>query len=258
MAGHRKEGQMSAYEAGMISLLAPSRGRPNRCRLMWQSALEHAEDPLRVELLLYLDDDDPTLAEYTAWIRSSDHSRIKDVRGPRILLTKTWNVLLAFASGEFLWHGNDDVHFHTDGWDTQVRQAFERVPDRIALVYPRDGLQNQALATLGFLHRRWVDTMGYLIAPYFSSDYGDTWNNDIAEMLGRRLYLPDVYCEHLHPAAGKARDEQDQPIGGALDLTHRERLARHGPDGNDQRFLDLLPERRAAAERLRALLGTPV
>jgi hypothetical protein len=245
------------YRPGMISLLVPSRGRPNRCQAMWRSALEHAADPLRVELLLYLDDDDPTRTAYRAWIRAGDHSRILALDGPRILLTQTWNILLEHATGEILWHGNDDVDFHTDGWDQAVRHAFEAVPDRIALVYPRDGIQNEGLATLGFLHRHWVDTVGYMIAPYFSSDYGDTWNDDIARMLGRRRYLPDVYCEHLHPVAGKAIGEDGRPLGHQLDQTHRDRVARHGPDGNDQRFLDLLPERQAAAEKLRALIGTP-
>lgn len=243
---------VALYRPGMISLLVPSRGRPNRCQAMWRSALATARDPDLVELLLYLDDDDPTRAAYRNWIAAADHRHILAVDGPRILLTRTWNVLAEHATGEILWHGNDDVTFHTPEWDEQVRQAFELVPDRIALVYPRDGIQNEGLATLGFLHRRWVDTLGYMIAPYFSSDYGDTWNNDIAVMLGRRRYLRDVYCEHLHPVAGKGTYG---PLGTEWDLTHQERLVRHRADNVDQRYLELLGERQAAAAKLRAVMG---
>src|SRR5215211_8040338 len=114
---------------GLISLCVPSRGRPEQALAMWQSALATADDPLRLELVLYLDDDDPILPAYRAWIRSSDHSRVKDLAGPRILLSQMWNECWKVAAGEIGWHGNDDVRMRSDGWDTLVRRAFAQVPD---------------------------------------------------------------------------------------------------------------------------------
>jgi hypothetical protein len=212
---------------------------------MWQSALATADDPLRLELVLYLDDDDPALNAYTAWIRSSDHSRIKDLRGPRVTLSKTWNCCLAFAAGEILWHGNDDVRFRSDGWDTLIREAFEQVPDRIALVHGRDGIHDAALGTLSFLHRRWVETVGYFVPPHFASDYNDTWLNEVASAIGRRMFVPGVYTEHLHPAVGK----------GPMDQTHQERLVRHRDQNVDALYASLVHERTRDADRLREVMG---
>jgi hypothetical protein len=233
------------YWPGRISLLVPSRGRPDRCLAMWQSALGTADDPLSVELVLYLDDDDPTLPAYRQWIRTTDHSRIKDLAGPRIILSETWNRCWDAAGGEIGWHGNDDVRFRWPSWDSAVRRAFAEVPDRILLVHGRDGIHDQAMATLGFLHRRWTDTVGYFVPPYFSSDYNDTWNSEVADRIGRRRFLPEVYTEHLHPAVGK----------GPMDQTHQERLVRHRQDNVDALFVSLAPERERDAEKLRGAIN---
>jgi len=221
---------------------------------MWRSALDTADDPLRLELVLYLDDDDPALPAYRQWIRSSDHSRIKDLVGPRIVLSETWNRCWEQADGEIGWHGNDDIRFRTSGWDTAIRAEFEAVPDRILFVHGADGIQNAALGTHGFLHRRWTDTMGTFVPPYFSSDYNDTWLTEVADRLGRRRYLPQIETEHLHPAAGKAVDEAGRPIGSTLDQTHQDRLVRHRRDNVDQLWRDLAPERAQWAERLRQVI----
>jgi hypothetical protein len=229
------------YEAGLISLLVPSRGRPDDCLAMWQSAIATADDPLRLELVLYLDDDDPALPAYQAWIRSGDHSRVKDLAGPRIVLSETWNRCWDVAAGEIGWHGNDDVRFRSDGWDRIIRNAFERFNDRIVLVHGRDGIHDARMATLGFLHRARTDVVGCFVPPYFSSDYNDTWNTQVADMIGRRVFCPDVYTEHLHPAVGK----------GPVDQTHRERLERHRQDNVDQLYQDLASERARWADMLR-------
>src|SRR5215208_3346360 len=134
------ETDMTDFQPGVISLLVPSRGRPDGCRAMWLSALDTAADPLALQLVLYLDDDDPTLPAYQQWIYASDHLRIRVVTGNRIVLSETWNRCWAVAEGELLWFGNDDIRFHTDRWDDAVRQAFEQVPDRIVVVHGRDGI----------------------------------------------------------------------------------------------------------------------
>lgn len=232
------------YQPGLISLLVPSRGRPISCQEMWLSALDTANDPLRLQLVLYLDDDDPVLPAYQAWIKASDHGRIRAGIGPRIVLSETWNRCWAAADGEIGWHGNDDIRFRTDGWDQTVRKVFEQVPDRIVLVHGRDGIHNAAMATHGFLHRRWTDAVGTFVPPYFSSDYNDQWISEVADRLGRRWFMPEVYTEHLHPVAGK----------GPWDQTHQERLTRHRQDNVDALYTSLAPERQAWADKLRQVM----
>ncbi len=167
------------------------------------------------------------------------------ISGPRIVLSATWNECFTYAHGDIVMQGNDDVLFRTPGWDQAVEDAFSQIPDRIAFVHGQDLHQPPGtFGTLGFLHRTWVKAVGYVTPPYFSSDYGDTWLNDVANALDRRVYLPEVITEHMHPAAGKA--EWDQ--------THMERLARGSRDDVAGLYASLAPAREEDVRKLRAVM----
>ena len=97
------------------------------------------------------------------------------------------------------------------------------------------------------LHQRWVDAVGYFVPPYFASDYNDLWLTEVAAALGRLVYLPQVYTEHLHPVVGKA----------AWDRTHQERLARHAAEQCDQTWYATAHLRAQDVKRLRAVMETP-
>ncbi len=219
----------------MISILCPSRGRPERFRAMWESALSMDED--NVEIVSYHDDDDPTLGDYD-WRRGM-------IIGPRIVLSECWNKCFDASTGDILMHGGDDLEFKTKNWDAIVVQAFAETPDGLVFVHGDDGSPERSAShynqfgTHGFLHRHWADTVGYFVPPYFSSDYNDTWLNDVANMIGRRVFVP-ILTEHMHPDWGK----------GELDQTHRERLDRHARDNVAGLYASLAPERLRDAKKL--------
>lgn len=214
----------------MISLIVPSRYRPDRLNDMWQSALATADDPGGLELVARLDDDDPSAYPELP-------GNVTYIRGPQLLMSCLWNDAQAHASGDLFWHGGDDNLFRTPGWDTAVREAAGRYPDGIVFVHGRDGGQDERLGTHGFLTREWGRASGWFLPPYFPSDYNDTWLTEVADRIGRRVYLPDVLIEHMHPSWGK----------GPEDRTHLERLARH----DDGLWARTAPERDAHAGRLR-------
>jgi len=205
---------------------------------MWRSARETASEPQNIELVMYIDEDDPRLLHYQLDVLGP---RIFHTVGRRIVLSEMWNRCLDLAHGELLWHGNDDVLFRSSGWDSSIRGAFMDVPDKILLAHGRDGIHDGGSATLGFLHRRWVEVVGYFVPPYFASDYNDTWLTEVANILGRRRFLPQVYTEHMHPVAGK----------GTWDQTHQERMTRHAQENVDALYASLAHERRADAAKLR-------
>jgi len=229
----------------MITLLVATRGRPMMLASMWASALAAADDPAGLRLVYRVDDDDP--AGYPDdlpghWLR---------VSGPRIVLSQAWNEAYAGAAilgngpDEIFWHGGDDNLFRTPGWDGMVRQAHARFPDGIAFVHGRDGIQDARLGTHGFVTRRWVDASGFFVPPYFVSDYNDTWLTEVADAIGRRVYLDGMLIEHMHPTAGKA----------AWDLTHQERLARHSAEDPGALYARTAGERADHADRLRKAMG---
>lgn len=214
----------------MISLLVPTRGRPESFAALVESVHATAMFPDQVEIVARSDDDDtlpPALGQV-------------NIVGRRATLSSLWNDCAAEAAGPIFMQCADDIRFRTVGWDERVRLAFEEYPDKIAYVYGRDGIADERMATHGFMHSRWYHTLGYFTWPYFSSDYGDLWNHTIAERLGRLHYIEEVYTEHLHPAVGKS----------PIDETHRERIERDKTDRNHEVWEKAQPSLDEAVRKL--------
>lgn len=221
----------------MISILLPSRNRPENITRLWDSVVATADDTSQIEMILAIDKDDPQRAEY--FNVQPDNCQILVV--DRTVLSVYWNLCQQAAKGPIFMHCGDDIIFRTPGWDTVVRDEFDRSEDKIIFVHGDDGGGNgQNFGTHGFIHQKWVDSVGYFVPPYFSSDYNDTWLNDVANMLGRRVYV-DILTEHMHPAFGK----------GPMDITHQERLTRHRNDGVDGLYANKQEERIQDANKLK-------
>jgi len=121
-----------------------------------------------------------------------------------------------------------------------VRRAFAAFPDRLIFLHGDDKMHGKNFGTHGFVHRKWVETLGYLCPPHYESDYNDTHLNEVADMINRRIYLPFV-TEHMHPLAGKAE----------WDKTHLERLERQKKQNTAELYASKSWERVRDAELLR-------
>lgn len=228
----------------MISILIPSRKRVSSLLRTMDSASKTVFNPAGIEFVVYLDEDDDPHA-YSG-LRLEIQQKITWVTGPRIVLSNTWNKCAERARGDIFMQGNDDIIFRTRDWDRMVQRAIERVPDRICMVHGNDGSQHPSgrgyFGTHPFVHRKWYETLGYFTAPYFSSDYGDTWTNDLANAINRRYPIP-ITIEHMHFWLGKAEEDE----------TTKDRLTRHSHDLVDQVYADLMPLRRWDVEKLKAV-----
>lgn len=184
---------------------------------MARSAIATADRPESVEFVVWTDEDDR--ADYDQLLWQMEHVTV--LTGPRTVLSMCWNFCWREARGDIFGHLGDDVVFRSQGWDTHVRNGIEHHEDRIAFVHGSDGIQDQRLGTHGFVSKEWTDAVGYFVPPYFASDYNDTWLNEVADMIGRRLYVPAIVTEHMHYSAGKA--EKDQNTIERLERHDRER-----------------------------------
>lgn len=229
----------------MISLLLPTRQRPDNLKRLVDSINETASNPSDIELVTYIDDDDwlyEALDLEIAWGRAG---------GPRtdsdglVNLSAMWNRCYDACHGDIIMHCGDDIVFRTRGWDDIVRNAFDAVPDKILFTYGWDGIQPKTFGTHGFVHRRWIEAVGYWLPPLFSSDFNDCYLNDVAKLIGRHRFI-DIYTEHLHFCIGKA--EQD--------LNTQERLARHERDRPQDLYNSPMVQQMIAdaAERLRGAM----
>ena len=223
----------------MISLLLPTRKRPQNLIRLYESVKVTATKD--IEFSVYVDDDDQESAEV------AQNLNVVVTVGPRVVLSEMWNVACKAASGDIFMHCGDDIIFRTPGWDQIIEKEFDKVPDKILFVHG-DDLSGNAHngGTHGFLHKNWVDVIGYFVPPLFSCDYNDTWLNWVADKIGRRVYVPAVVTEHMHPSFYKAE----------LDETHLERISRGQRDDVVALWESTKPLRELDAYKLSKFLET--
>lgn len=198
-----------------ISILLPTRQRPNQLMRLYKSAMDLAYEPSEVEMIVYVDEDDHSYDE----LIESPPKNTTWLVGPRQTISKCWNQCWEKADGEIFWHGGDDVVFRTQDWDKTVRNTFDEYPDRIVFIYGDDGngeSERNQFGTHGFIHKNWTDIVGYFVPPYYESDYNDTHLNDLGKGVGRHRHI-DILTEHMHYSLGKSE----------MDQNTKDRLARH-------------------------------
>lgn len=221
----------------MISILTPTRGRPEMLAKFVDSAFKTADNPHGVEFIVRIDDDDTS---YDNWIYPS---QVKIEKGPRKNLAEMFE--WERGAGPYYFNGSDDLIFHTKGWDTKVIEAFDKYPDKIALVYGDDGNPNETTnISLAFVHRNWIEATGRYFPTFFSGDFVDTWLTFLADGVERRHKI-DIYTEHIHPAFGKR--EQDQ--------TDKDKWEKHFRDNMPKLYEDTLVERLEDVEKLKKFIN---
>ncbi len=185
------------YKEGQISILIPTRLRPKNVKRLINSALKTAKDNSKLEFLFYVDDDD------NSFPKELRGSKIRVFKGPRTWLSSSFNCLLLQASGEIIMYCGDDIVFRTKYWDETIRAEFNKVDDKICLVYTNDGVdQSQDIARHGFVHRQWFNSTGWAF-PALRVMPIDLWMTDLAKQISRIKYLESVVIEHVHFRQGK-------------------------------------------------------
>lgn len=226
-----------------ISVLCPTRKRPQNMHKLCSSLYDTADNPQQIELIFYIDSDDEQSVSMFDLL-DSKYENISYVSGERIVLSQMWNECWKVAKGEIYFHCGDDIIMRTPGWDTEVINKFNQYEDHIMFVHGNDLYHPfPGFGTHGFIHRNWTDTVGYFVPPYFSSDYNDTWLNEVSDMIMRHFSVP-IITEHMHFVVNKSE----------IDETHRDRLIRHKNDNVDALYRSLHHERVSDAEKLQEFI----
>jgi len=192
-------------ESPRISLVLPTRGRPNLVHRLLDSIVATAERLNLLEVLLRVDRDDG--ASITI---EDSRLQLRKIVGPSgVKMGEMTRQCAKAANGRHFLLLNDDVVCCTHGWDTAIVEALEQFGDGVALVWCNDGFRGRRLANLPALSRRVCERMGGICPGDYQRDYIDTHLFDIfckLKALGhdRLVYLENVLLEHLHAEAGKA------------------------------------------------------
>jgi len=198
----------SSYSSGGksgLSILCPTRERPDQVLRLIDSVFLTAASPDKIEILFYIDSDDESFP-------ALDHfsSRVKVFKGPRTWISNAHNYLYSHCEGEIVMTGADDMVFRTQGWDSAIYAAFDSIPDKIALIYGNDlGTHAGKIATHGFFHRNWIESLGTWVQPGRGSLW-DLWSTENARKLGRLVFLENVVIEHVHYRQSKTEVSFDK------------------------------------------------
>ena len=205
-----------------ISVLIPSRNRPQGLKELCESLFTNASDPNQIEVIVYLDLDDSCTKEYIEYfleLNTRYTNPIKSIIGPKLVLSDYNNKLLQLASSDIFMNLGDDMRCRTQNWDIGIINAINKYPDNINFVYVDDGYWGPNLATHQVLHRNYVDCLGYFSPPFFDFGYADTWMFQVAQKVGRIEFLPILF-EHMHYSIGK----------GEFDQTYQDKLDKNQND----------------------------
>jgi len=177
----------------MISILCPSRGRPTLAKYMIDTAMSTAQTD--IEILLYLNNDDPALDEYKNIINNR-HILVGNDRSPNY----TWNKLSEIATHDIMFLVSDDAWFETQSWDHEVIKVFNEYPDRIAFVFPsidnlpwKTGIAPVDSCPHYFLHKNWIKAVGYFTPPQFWHWFSDLYWKKCALSIGRFRKMTNIH-----------------------------------------------------------------
>jgi len=208
--------KMPGEEDMIITLLIPTRKRPDIMQRIWNSANETASSPISLQISFFIDADDrESIAKLSLMMsrerdKYPDSKRITGVVHKRLLIgSDMWNHAYrgSEVTGDIVFYGCDNAVFKTKGWDETIREEFRKVPDRILYVHGKDGVRKDDLGTMGFIHRNWINAVGFVTPPYFIFYKADRWLTDTAKKIGRDVYREDILIEHTHYADKTANDE---------------------------------------------------
>ena len=225
-----------------ISLIVPTRNRPEPLQQFLTSIQRTAKRPERLEIILVVDDD--------ATCDTTGFPRLKiwqTIGPPGRTMGELNRAGYAASHGQLVMLLNDDVVVRTHGWDRTVLACFKRFPDPVALVHVNDTLIRDYLCTFPILSRAYCELIGGICPAEYERYRIDDHIEDIFNILAflgvrRTVYLPDVIFEH--------RNSVTHPTAGAVYESDPEILACDAP-----RFDAMLPMRKAMALKVLELIG---
>ncbi|WP_143760771.1 aspartyl/asparaginyl beta-hydroxylase domain-containing protein [Actinosynnema mirum] len=238
--------------AASLSLLCPTRNRVGNLSEFLRSAHRTAAAPGRVEVLCYVDEDDPALPEYRelfahAGRRFAGFARCVLHVGPPIGVAAAWNHLAERATGDFLMMANDDQLYVDHGWDVALDQRAAELTalheDAVLCLYFDAAQYPDGGRDFPIVSRPWYETLGYFVPTIFQQWEVEQWVFDLAERSGRLFAVSGVFVEHRHYQDYKATFDQTY---------QRHRMTRDKSFADHALFLRTEPERVAETAKLAA------
>lgn len=190
-----------------ISIVLPTWKRPTALYEFLMSIESNTKNKHRIEVCIYFDKDDLETIEHLERIKQIFSFKILSYLGEVGAHKKYqcgWDIAYKnLSNNSIIMMAADDFRFRKKNntyWDDIVFEEFDKCSDKIMLLYGDDGFvsKNLEIPTFHFIHKKWIDALPFWCPPYFTFDYADTWQGDIAKLLNRKVYRDDLFIEHMH------------------------------------------------------------
>src|SRR5215469_398185 len=192
-----------------LLVVTPTRGRPDRVRLLANAISRTATH--QTDLILGLDDDDDTAEGVMEHLQV--YPNVKFMRGPRAGLGPWTNTMVAAELGNYKAYASfgDDHVPRTLGWDAECLQQLEEMGG--GLVAP-NGILSPGFPEQVVISAPIVEALEWMCLPGLQHWYVDQVWYDFGRMTGRYRWLDRVMVEHRQDPT----DETGIASAGSMDL----------------------------------------
>lgn len=179
-----------------ISLIHPSRSRPERAKQTYNLWIGNASGLNEIEHILSLDFSDRHNEDYERFDKLTiDHNEC---------VVEAVNQGAKLATGEIFVVVSDDFECPKN-WDLDICEAFKNQKCKVLKVY--DGTQ-EWIVTLPIMDRAYYEMQGYVYPPDFKHMFADTYMTHKAEIEGNIIWRNDLVFRHAHYSVGLSKKDE--------------------------------------------------
>lgn len=186
----------------MISLIHPSRSRPEKAFATLQYWWGDYMRGHNFEHILSIDEDDPTKKQYRE-LFSEGYTVIENSNKS---LVEATNRAVKESKGDILVYLSDDFKC-PDNWIQLLIKEFDKYPGQPIVLKVDDCLQKFGVAvlTIPIMNRLAYEELGYFFSPDFKSMHVDEHLYWRSKKLGFLRFAPHLKFHHDHYSIGKAQ-----------------------------------------------------
>lgn len=194
-----------------ISILHPSRSRPNQALSTIIHWLSNTSGMILWEYILSVDSNDPYLNEYNS-LSIPNNNHIRMIVNDNQNIVHASNKAANDCHGDIIVLASDDFTCFKD-WDLAIIKALE---GKSGVLKTFDGVQRW-IVTLPIMTRDYFDEQGYIYHPSYQHCFCDTDQTHKADLQKKLIIRNDIFFKHNHHSTkgGQPKDE----VNKKADLT---------------------------------------
>jgi hypothetical protein len=188
-----------------ISLLHMSRQRPELAYKCFTEWIDKCSDTSNIEYILALDDDDPTLQEYTKLFETESSHLIVAISGSRNCV-EAINEAAQWISptSELLISVSDDMGCF-ENWDVEIMKCLDGKDNfnEPAFIGVCDGIREYGVVLVYYIaNRAYYNKFGYVLYPEYDGVFADNDMHQMAHASGFLIHAPHLLFQHRHWTTG--------------------------------------------------------